>query len=334
MRTFALALLGSDRGHREASALLILLASLPACAHHRPHDAATSERASAPAPGWTDGSALTGRIVFDNSEDIFVINADGTGLAQLTHNPGPEFDPMWSPNGSRIVYRDSRRGVNHNDEIYVMNPDGSAQINLSRNPANDWGPAWSPDGKRIAFNSDRSGGPPQLFVMNADGSGITRLTDREGEYPTWSPDGTMIAFMSSEPEYHIYRINADGTLPMRLSSGPGDDGWPVWSPDGTRIAFTSQRTDCRYASRPNCKTTGDIGPYQDIWTMNPDGTEQRRTTEIFGQFSGWSPNGRYLIFNSFGGLFLTNPFTGDTHTARRLPIQGVAGDLLFADWKP
>jgi hypothetical protein len=59
-------------------------------------------------------------------------------LQQLTNNPSPEFDPMWSPDGKCIVYRDSSRGPNRDDEIIVMNADGSGQINLTNNPANDW----------------------------------------------------------------------------------------------------------------------------------------------------------------------------------------------------
>jgi len=89
--------------------------------------------------GQIDVSSLTGRIVFDNNEDIYVMNADGTNVQQLTKNPGPEFDPMWSPDGKHIVYRDSRRGPNQDDEIYVMNADGSGQADITNNPSNDWG---------------------------------------------------------------------------------------------------------------------------------------------------------------------------------------------------
>src|SRR5437764_15278976 len=74
---------------------------------------------------------LTGRIAFaatGNDWDIFVMQADGSGRGQLTHDPGPQFDPSWSPDGKRIAYRDSRFGINHNDEIYVMNSGGSGQI--------------------------------------------------------------------------------------------------------------------------------------------------------------------------------------------------------------
>jgi len=63
--------------------------------------------------------------------------------------------------------------------------------------------------------------------MNADGSGVKQLTQREAEYPTWSPDGTQIAFMSSIPDYEIYLINADGSGEIRLTDSTGEDGWPA-----------------------------------------------------------------------------------------------------------
>jgi Tol biopolymer transport system component len=194
----------------------------------------------------TDGGIApptSGRLVLDNFEDIFIANADGSGLQQLTDNPGPEFDGHWSPDGTKIVYRDSTRGINQNDEIYVMQADGSEKTNLTNDPADDWGPAWSPDGAQIAFSSTRANGSlPQLFVMDANGNNVRQLTEREGEYPSWSPDGSQIVFMSQEPaggsNYEIYVMNSDGSGLVRLTNSPGSDGWPVWSPDGAKIAFT------------------------------------------------------------------------------------------------
>ncbi len=85
------------------------------------------------------------------------MEADGSRVRSVIDRPGPEFDAAWAPDGRRIVYRDSRRGINENDEIFIAEADGSGRRNLTRNPANDWGPDWSPDGKTIVFNSDRTG---------------------------------------------------------------------------------------------------------------------------------------------------------------------------------
>jgi Tol biopolymer transport system component len=294
---------------------------------------ACSSPSTPAAMGPIDVTTFSGQIVFDNSEDIFTINADGTDLKQLTKNPGAEFDPMWSPDGTQIVYRDSRRGMNQDDEIYVMNADGSSQTNLSNSPSsNEWGPAWSPDGKQIAFNSNHAGGLPQLYIMNADGSNWKQLGEQEAEYPSWSPDGSRIVFMSSAgSSYDIYIINSDGSNLIRLTDTPGEDGWPAWSPDGQKIVFESERDDCRLSDRPDCETSGDIGPFFDLWVMNPDGSEQTRLTEKFAQFSAWSPDSQYVIFNSFGGLFVIRPDGSDIVP---LPINGAGTELLFSDWIP
>src|SRR5204862_132363 len=114
-----------------------------------------------------------------NDWDIFVMQADGSGRKQLTHDPGPQFDPSWSPDGKRIAYRDSRFGINNNDEIFVMNADSSGQTNLTHNPANEWSPAWSPDGTRLACEQEG-----QVAVMNASGSG--QMTLGPGNFPAWT----------------------------------------------------------------------------------------------------------------------------------------------------
>jgi 7,8-dihydropterin-6-yl-methyl-4-(beta-D-ribofuranosyl)aminobenzene 5'-phosphate synthase len=106
-------------------------------------------------------------------------------------------------------------------------------------------PSWSPDGTRIAFNSKRDGNW-ELYVMNADGTGLHRLTDSpEWElFPAWSPDGRMIAFRSGRAgvfEGDIHVIRPDGTDERRVTTDAGMEEDPVWSPDGRHIAFQSMK---------------------------------------------------------------------------------------------
>ena len=92
-------------------------------------------------PAWSrDGS----RLAFDSNRggnyDIYVMNADGSGLFQVTHSSADDIFPTWSPDGSRLAFLSSRDG---NWEVYVINLDGSGATNLTNDPAEDFSPAWS-----------------------------------------------------------------------------------------------------------------------------------------------------------------------------------------------
>jgi Tol biopolymer transport system component len=183
-------------------------------------------------PSWSS----SGKIAFDSggptSRDIFVINADGTGLEQLTNDPAARnIRPDWSPNGQKIAFTSRRDG---NDEIYVMNADGSDPIRLTDNPASDSAPAWSPNGKQILFQSNRDGNV-EIYAMNADGSDQTRLTDYPGrdQDPDWSPSGKTIAFERDiepidEQILEVYVMNTDGSDPTPLTALPSENGHPGW----------------------------------------------------------------------------------------------------------
>src|SRR6188508_387922 len=96
----------------------------------------------------------------------------------------------------------------------------------------DGSPSWSPDGRRIAFYSDRDGNA-EIYVMNADGSGVRRLTNTKADegYPSWSPDGRTITFDSDrDGNFEIYAMDADGSNPRRLTNHPARDVSASWAP--------------------------------------------------------------------------------------------------------
>ena len=262
-----------------------------------------------------------------------MINADGTGLTQVTGDPAAEFDPTWSPDGTRLAFRHQREDDRSTD-IYVIDSNGANPRNLSGDDgAPDWGPAWSPDGEWLAWNT--SGGAQVRFdlgLVHPDGTGRTVLQPGVFvEYPAWSPDGSRIAFMSQVAEegsqYDIYVMDADGSDVQRLTTEPSDDGWPTWSPDGTLIAFSSTRDDCEQAATPGCLSTGDIGPYHTLYVMAVDGSAQRRLSPLFAQIADWSPDGRFLVFEGRSGLTV---LSADGSAIGTIPVD--VGAPGFPDW--
>jgi TolB protein len=232
------------------------------------------------APSWSpDGK----QIVFyaernGQPADLFVMDADGSNVRQLTHTRAAEGYPSWSPDGRFIAFEaDDASG---NFDIYVMNADGSGTRRLTEDPRRDVGPAWSPDGTKIAFMSDRAGPEFDIYEMNADGSGVERLkAGQTNWFPQFSPDGTHLAL-------HIGRdvniLNLKTRTATALTQDPANGMYPTWSPDGRKIAFMSWR---------NGKT--------ELFTMNADGTDQR---VLFSPTTGsaidprWSPDGSRIVF--------------------------------------
>ncbi len=166
--------------------------------------------------------------------------------------------------------------------------------------------ACSEPNTKIAFISDRDG-DEEIYVMSADGSDVTRLTDTRGNissYPRWSPGGQRIAFSSSQSgNGEIYVMNADGSGLTQLTHSDRSGSNPVWSPDGQRIAFMLGRHIDFDISSLNADSSGlaqlaaDIF---DIYLVNADGSGLTQLTDDAGRdfFPSWSPDGQHVVFMS------------------------------------
>ncbi len=160
---------------------------------------------------------------------VFVVNADGTGVRQVTSGAALDTGPVFSPDGTKIAFASSRSG---NGDIYVVNVDGSGLRRITTTNAIDTEPAWSPNGAQLAYVSTAAG-LTHVFVVNADGTGVRQVTSGAAldTGPVFSPDGTKIAFASSRSgNGDIYVVNVDGSGLRRITTTNAIDLAPNWQP--------------------------------------------------------------------------------------------------------
>ena len=193
-------------------------------------------------PSWSpDGKwlALTGSQRDKVHTDVCRMTADGDQLQILTRDAQRNHgSASWSSHDDKIAFTSTA-------QIFVMDRNGRNRVRLSHQEnVVDQSPAWSPDGTKIAFYSNRDAQDPRrgiednIYVMNADGSNVVRLTDHPSadRVPAWSPDGRWIAFQSMRDgtfqarnrNWNIYIMDADGENEMRVTDHPGADGSPTW----------------------------------------------------------------------------------------------------------
>jgi TolB protein len=237
------------------------------CAHYTPDGKAIVYASThlggadcPPVPGREQGYVWP---IYD-TYDIFRVNADGSGLTQLTKTPGYDAEATIAKDG-RIVFTSVRDG---DMEIYSMNGDGSDVRRLTNLPGPDGGPFFSADGSKIVFRGRHPEPGAELdnyfsllkkgiwrptgldvFVMDRDGGNLRQVTKGLGGAnwaPFFSPDGKKIIFATNfkdprGPNFDLYLINIDGTGLEQVTFSDKFDGFPMFSPDGRKILFASNR---------------------------------------------------------------------------------------------
>jgi Tol biopolymer transport system component len=195
-------------------------------------------------------------------------------------------------------------------------------------------PRWSPDGSRIAFVMTtrrlltRSDWDGNIYMMNADGSDVRRLTEGlNSASPAWSPDGSQIVFVSNHGQQLVV-MNADGSGPHVIASEREFYAWPSWSPRGDRIAFQS----------------GDF-EYLAIFTIASDGSSEVRLTDglRLEAYPAWAPDGSQIAYSAGVQLWIMAGDGGDQHPVTTCDIPCMAdiapswapdgSRLVFARWE-
>jgi len=293
---------------------LFLILLINACASDATIVADNGESESVSAENPDPDTLTEGIIVFEAGEqgllgDLFIINADGSGLKKLLESSEYGYQhfgyPDWSPDGEKIVFS----ALGPPWETIVADADGS-NMQVIAGAEGGQHPEWSPDGKKIAFSV--WGDSLDIFIINADGSGLSQVVGSEAHEmdPSWSLDGTKLAFYRFDPgeSSEIFTIDIDGENLTQITFDEAEDWSPSWSPDGARIAYLK-------------KVESDN--YNELWVVDlVSEVHTQLTTKAdypgMSAFPGvsWSPDGEGIVFAAEGRI-LTLSF-GDEYSIEEI----------------
>ena len=261
------------------------------------------------------GMAATRMLLVGNrtgAKEVYLCDADGRNLRQLTRDKTISMSPKWSPDGSRFVYTSFRSRF---PDVYLVTLNTGDRKCIANYPGLNSSAAFSPDGSAMALILSKDGNP-DLYVKNLGGGGLTRLTStrRAAEAsPAWSPDGSQIAFVSDRSGTpQLYVMDRAGGEPRRLTSRGSQNVDPDWGANGY-IAY------CSYVG----------GSYQ-IFVMNPATMEIKQVTREDANYEdpSWAPDGRHIVCTRTVN-YRSRIFVVDTLGGSLIPL---LPDLERGDW--
>ncbi len=248
---------------------------------------------------------------------LIVADSDGENPRVLVESPEALMSPAWSPDGRRLAYVSFE---NRRSEIWVQALRSGARKRVSARPGVNGAPAWSPDGRRLAVSLSRPDGNLDIYTLDIATQVLTRLTDGSSieTEPAWSADGREIYYTSDATgNPQVYRINAEGGRPARVSFEGRYNARPRVAPDGRLLAMVHN----------------DRGNYR-IATLDPArAVVQVLTDGRLDESPSFAPNGEFLIYatrdNGRGVLALVS---ADGRRRGRIPL--TTGDVREPAWGP
>jgi TolB protein len=229
---------------------------------------------------------LDGTVENREVKEIYVADYDGANQRRLTVSRQLNLNPSWAPDSRSLAYTTYRP----NPDIFISRIYEGVLQNPTKGVGTNYVPVFSPDGKQIAFMSARDGNP-EIYVMNADGSNVRRLTNHPaGESsPTWSPSGSQIAFTSDRTgKAQIYVVNTDGSNFRRITVNESEADRPTWSPAPyNEIAFAGRTSGSGF----------DIKVYE----LSTGVTRLLTNGQGTNESPAFSPGGRHVAFTSTRG---------------------------------